>query len=99
MEIALIIGNFAVFLTIVLGLIRMMRGPTVVDRILAFDMVAISLIALVVLLSLRWSTALYLELMLIISLLGFVGTVALVFYLQRTYNAEKEKERQEEAQS
>ncbi len=88
METALVIGNFAVFFTIVLGLYRMMRGPTIVDRILAFDTVAISLIALVVLMSIRWNTAVYLELVLIISLLGFVGTVALVFYLQRTHNAE-----------
>lgn len=90
METALVIGNIAVFLTIVLGLFRMMRGPTIVDRILAFDTTAISLIALVVLMSIRWNTAVYLELVLIISLLGFVGTVALVFYLQRTHAAERD---------
>lgn len=89
METALIIGNFAVVVAILLGLYRMMRGPTVVDRILAFDTTAISLIALVVLLSLTWNTEVYLELILIISLLGFFGTVALVVYLERTYSREE----------
>lgn len=64
------------------GLYRLAKGPTVLDRILAFDMVAITAIAMVVLVSIRYHTGIYLELVLIFSLLGFFGTVAFVFYLQ-----------------
>ncbi|MEM6886126.1 MAG: monovalent cation/H+ antiporter complex subunit F [Verrucomicrobiota bacterium] len=72
---------------ILAGLFRMAVGPTILDRILAFDMVAISAVALMGILSIRWHTELFLELILIFSLLGFFGTVALVFYLQKTYPA------------
>ena len=65
----------------------MAAGPTILDRILAFDMVAISAVALMGILSIRWHSDLFLELILIFSLLGFFGTVALVFYLQKTYPA------------
>jgi multisubunit Na+/H+ antiporter MnhF subunit len=71
-------------LAILLGLFRLARGPTVLDRILAFDLIATSAVGMVVLLSVLWRTAVYLELILIFSLLGFVSTVAFVFYLHRT---------------
>lgn len=67
-----------------LGLVRLARGPTVLDRILAFDLIATSVVGLIVLVSVQWRTALYLELILLFSLLGFVGTVAFVFHLHRT---------------
>jgi multicomponent Na+:H+ antiporter subunit F len=69
-----------------LGFYRFAIGPTVVDRILAFDAVVLCAVGLVVLLSRIWETPLYLDLVLIVSSLGFFGTVALVFYLQRTLN-------------
>lgn len=65
------------------GFYRLAKGPTVVDRILAFDAVVMCSVGQVVLLSRMWESPLYLDLILIISSLGFFGTVALVFYLQR----------------
>jgi multisubunit Na+/H+ antiporter MnhF subunit len=66
-----------------IALYRLVAGPTVLDRIVAFDMIAICIVGMMVLLSVLWRTQLFLELMLIFSLLGFVGTVAFVSYLQR----------------
>ncbi|MFQ3671320.1 MAG: monovalent cation/H+ antiporter complex subunit F [Verrucomicrobiia bacterium] len=74
------------------GLYRLARGPSVLDRILAFDMIAICAVAMMVILSVRWKTALFLELILIFSLLGFFGTVAFVFYLQKAYHPEEYEE-------
>lgn len=67
-----------------LGFYRMARGPSVVDRILAFDAVVLCAVGLTALLSRWWQTEFYVELILIISSLGFFGTVAFVFFLQRT---------------
>jgi multisubunit Na+/H+ antiporter MnhF subunit len=69
---------------ILLGVYRMIQGPTVIDRIVAFDMIAISVVALTVLLSLQWHTPYFIELILIISSLGFFTTLAFVFYLDRS---------------
>lgn len=78
-----------VFATL-LGFYRLAKGPSVVDRILAFDAVVVCAVGQVVLLSRIWETPLYLDLILIVSSLGFFGTVALVFYLQRTMPAREE---------
>ncbi len=75
-------------LAIVLGLLRLARGPTVIDRILAFDLVTTCAVGMIVLLCIQWKTALYLELILVFSLLGFCGTVAFVHYLSRTQDLE-----------
>ncbi len=84
MSLALTLGYALLTGATLLGLVRLARGPTVLDRILAFDLIATSLVGLIVLLSVQWRTALYLELILVFSLLGFAGTVAFVFHLHRT---------------
>lgn len=75
-------------LAILCGLVRLARGPTVIDRIVAFDLITTATVGMIVLLAMRWQTALYLELILIFSLLGFFGTVAFVYYLSRTQDLE-----------
>lgn len=67
-----------------LGFFRLVRGPTVIDRIMSFDSVVLCAVGLIVLLSRTWETPVFLELILIVSCLGFFGTVALVSYLKRT---------------
>jgi multicomponent K+:H+ antiporter subunit F len=62
---------------------RLLRGPEVTDRLLALDTLYINTVALVILLGLRWQTALLFEAALIIAMLGFVSTVALARYLTR----------------
>ena len=84
-------------LALVLGLIRLGWGPTLIDRIMAFDLVTTSAVGMIVLLAIHWRTALYLELILIFSLLGFVGTVAFVHYLSRTQDLEKSAKSRAEA--
>ena len=62
---------------------RLLRGPSLPDRILALDTLAINAVALVVLLGLRWQTGLLFEAALIIAMLGFVSTVALARFITR----------------
>ena len=83
LHIALTVAIGAVTLTLLLCGWRLLRGPTIVDRVLALDTLYLSLVALVVLLGLRWQTTLLFEAALIVALLGFVGTVALARYLSR----------------
>lgn len=77
----------ALTLAVLLGLVRLFKGPTVLDRILAFDLIATSIVGMIALLSVKWRTPLYLELVLLFSLLGFVGTVAFVFHLHKAMPA------------
>lgn len=70
----------ALTISVALALYRLARGPTVIDRILAFDTIATCAVGMIVLLSIIRHTALYLELILIFTLLGFVGAVAYVYH-------------------
>jgi multicomponent K+:H+ antiporter subunit F len=62
---------------------RLLRGPTLPDRILALDTLYVDALALLIVLGIRFDTALYFEAALVIALLGFVGTVALAKFLLR----------------
>lgn len=84
---------FVLTVGIAFGMVRIVRGPTVLDRILAFDLIATCAVGIIVLLSMRWQTTEYVELILIYSLLGFSGATAFVFYLQRTYDPRDDRDR------
>ena len=62
---------------------RVLRGPEIVDRILALDTLYVNVVALVIVLGTRRHTDLLFEAALIVAMLGFVGTVGLSRYLTR----------------
>jgi multicomponent K+:H+ antiporter subunit F len=74
-------GAFVVAL--VLAGWRLLRGPTLADRILALDTLYVNSVALLVLIGIYFDTAVFFEVALIIAMMGFVSTVALAKYLLR----------------
>jgi multicomponent K+:H+ antiporter subunit F len=70
-------------LAMLLATWRLVRGPTLPDRILALDTLYVNSMALLILLGIAFDTNLYFEAALIIAMLGFVGTIALSKYLLR----------------
>lgn len=80
---ALFIALGLVSLALLLSLVRLVKGPSTPDRILALDTLYINTIAILILLGIHFSSALYFEAALLIAVLGFVGTVALSKYLLR----------------
>ncbi|MGH7820594.1 MAG: monovalent cation/H+ antiporter complex subunit F [Candidatus Binatia bacterium] len=62
---------------------RVVVGPAVVDRLLALDTVATNVLAFLVVLSIHMRTSVYLESVLVLALLAFVGTVAISKALMR----------------
>ncbi|MGE5267748.1 MAG: K+/H+ antiporter subunit F [Deltaproteobacteria bacterium] len=78
---ALTVSLVLVGLATLLTLWRLARGPTMPDRILALDTLAIDAIALVVLMGLATESVYSFEAALLIAMMGFVGTVALCKYL------------------
>lgn len=82
-EAAVTLSSYAVALALALALWRLVRGPTLPDRILALDTLSINAIALLVLHGIRAGSSIYFEAALIIAMLGFVSTVALSKYVMR----------------
>lgn len=66
-----------------LGIYRIVRGPTWGDRIAAFDFLGVTVAVLVVVLALETGFTAFLDAGLIISILGFLSTLALARYLLR----------------
>lgn len=67
-----------------LCVIRAVKGPTIHDAVLAFDGIFLHLLAVLLVLSVAQGTALYLDTLLTLSLLGFLSTVAFAAYLEET---------------
>jgi multicomponent K+:H+ antiporter subunit F len=82
-EWALNFALLAIGLALVLCVWRLLRGPEAPDRALALDTMYVNVVALVILLGMRYGTELYFEAAMLIALLGFVSTVALARYLSR----------------
>lgn len=77
------IALVSLVIALLLGVYRVLRGPTLGDRIAAFDFLGVSLAAFVVVLALRTGYTAFLDAALVISILGFLSTVALARYLLR----------------
>ena len=80
---AVIAAMHVVGLAMLLALVRLLRGPSLPDRILALDTLFVSAIAQLVLFGMHLGTAVYVEAALVIAMLGFVGTVVLSKYVLR----------------
>lgn len=73
----------ALALALALNAWRLFKGPDLPDRLLALDTLYINALALVAMFGLWMGTKLYFEVVILIGLLGFIGTVALVKYILR----------------
>ena len=72
-----------VLAAMLLAIYRLLRGPSVGDRILALDTLYVNSVALLVLIGIHLDTVLYFEAALVIAMMGFIGTLALSKYLLR----------------
>ncbi|WP_196159562.1 K+/H+ antiporter subunit F [Reinekea sp. G2M2-21] len=73
----------AIGVSLLLNLWRFMKGPHMLDRILALDTMYINAIALIVLLGIYMGSPLYYEGALLIAMLGFVSTSAVCKFILR----------------
>ena len=66
-----------------LNLWRLLRGPTLLDRVIALDTMYINTIALLVALGIYLGSDVYFEAALVLAMLGFITTVAFCKYVLR----------------
>ncbi|MCE4050970.1 MULTISPECIES: Na(+)/H(+) antiporter subunit F1 [Bacillaceae] len=62
---------------------RAIKGPTTPDRVVALDAIGISLAGLTALISIVLNTSAFLEVILVIGILAFIGTVAFSKFLEK----------------
>lgn len=70
-------------LALLLAATRLLKGPSLPDRVLALDTLYINAIALIILYGIWKGSELFFEVALLIAVLGFVSTVAMAKYMLR----------------
>ena len=80
---ALNFGFFALSLAVLLNLWRLVRGPSLMDRVLAVDTMVINIIALIILFGIQQRTTIFFEAALLFAMFGFISTVAYCRFVLR----------------
>jgi len=62
---------------------RLLRGPSLSDRIASLDTLGICSLAMIAVVSLKFKTQAYFDVILVLGILTFIGTVALARYIER----------------
>jgi multicomponent Na+:H+ antiporter subunit F len=83
LNISLLLIFGMLLLAFVLAFIRMLKGPDMTDRIVAMDLIASVTMAFILSYSVLVNKAIYFDIVIVISLISFIGTVAVSTYLKQ----------------
>ncbi|WP_333713820.1 monovalent cation/H+ antiporter complex subunit F [Yoonia sp.] len=80
-----------VMLSVAVAFIRLAKGPSLADRVVALDMMTVSVIAVCGVAAVATGVFALLDVALVLALVGFLATVALARYAERAEARRKEK--------
>lgn len=83
MKTFLLVSVVLVTIAMVIIVYRLVKGPDASDRVIALDAIGVCLISLVGLFSIIVETSFYLEIILLIAILSFIGTVAFSKFIEK----------------
>lgn len=66
-----------------LAIYRLVRGPSLPDRVVALDLIGVISLGLVLVLTIRTGEPVYLDVAIVLGIVAFLGTVAFARYLER----------------
>jgi len=66
-----------------LALVRVVRGPTLPDRVVAIDLIGVLIVGVIVVAAAATGEQAFLDVAIVIALISFVGTVAYARYVER----------------
>ncbi len=70
-------------IAIALPVIRLVRGPSLPDRVVALDLMGTTAIAIFATYALINNQPAFLDAALVVGLIGFIGTIAFAYYTER----------------
>ena len=70
-------------ITIAIAVIRLILGPSMPDRVIGLDMIGVNLIAMIAVISVMMNTKAFLEVILILGILSFIGTIAFSKFIEQ----------------
>lgn len=87
------ISLICITLSMLAMIYRVIKGPSVSDRVVALDALGICLVAVIALVSIMLKSNAFLEVILLIGILAFIGTVAFSKYIEKGVILERERDR------
>jgi len=73
-----------VMIAVAIAFYRIARGPSLADRVVALDMMTISIMAFCGLYAIFSASTAFIDVAIVVGLIGFLATVALARYAERT---------------
>lgn len=70
-------------ISLILAFIRLVRGPSLPDRVIALDLATTMAIGIIAVFAMQNNQAVFLDVALILALLCFLSTVAFAYYIER----------------
>ncbi|WP_178983447.1 cation:proton antiporter [Winogradskyella helgolandensis] len=70
-------------ISILLLFIRFMIGPSIVDRVIALDLLITTSVGIITVYSIVYDQPTFLDIAMILALIAFLGTVAFSYYLEK----------------
>lgn len=83
LDLLLRISLGCISVSILMNLIRVIKGPSMPDRVIALDSIGINLISVTAVISVMLRTHAYMEVILLIGILSFIGTIAFSKFVER----------------
>ncbi|RLD46048.1 MAG: cation:proton antiporter [Bacteroidetes bacterium] len=68
--------------TLLAGLIRFIKGPSVVDRVVAFDSMTVTSLVMIGVIAFLSNRAIYLDVAVVYGFLSFLGVIIVAKYIQ-----------------
>lgn len=78
-----IIALVALAVAAALILVRLVRGPSIADRIVALDAILVVIVSGIAVQAARTRDGIYLDALVVAALLGFVGTITVARFIER----------------
>ncbi len=73
----------ALTLTVVMCFLRLLRGPSLPDRIVAVDMLSAVAVGMMAAYAVATEEAIFLDVALVVALITFLGTIGFAYYIDR----------------
>lgn len=82
-EVALALSAAMVSIAVVISFLRLVLGPSLPDRVVALDLIAIEVVAAVAIYEIATEQPVLLDAAIVLALVAFLGTVAFARYVER----------------
>jgi multicomponent Na+:H+ antiporter subunit F len=78
-------------LSILLAFFRLMKGPSLPDRVVALEAISTMGIGVIAVYTVTTGEAVFLDVAMILALVSFLGTVALAYYIEKRASGEERR--------